>query len=79
LLEMTTKMAKQRYQNYQLAQNGSKELIIITDAYYRESLDTQMKARSDFYSKRASLEQLVGNETFTQFEDNMRLKDINYK
>lgn len=68
LLDMTTKMAQQRYQNYQLAQNGSKELILITDAYYRESLDIQMKARSDFYSKRASLEQLVGNETFTQFE-----------
>ncbi len=68
LLDMTTKMAKQRYQNYQLAQNGSKELILITDAYYRDSLDMQMKARSDFYSKRASLEQLVGNETFKQFE-----------
>lgn len=68
LVEMTTKMAQQRYQNYQLAQNGSKELILITDAYYRESLDIQTKARSDFYSKRAALEQLVGNETFKQFE-----------
>ena len=68
LLDMTTKIAKGRYQNYQLAQNGTKELILITDAYYRESLDLQMKARSDFYSKRASLEQLVGNEAFTQFE-----------
>lgn len=71
LLDMTTKMAKQRYQNYQLAQKGSKELVLITDAYYREALDTQMKARSDFYSKRAALEQLVGNETFVQFEQNM--------
>ena len=71
LLDMTTKMAKQRYQNYQFAQNGSKELILITDAYYRETLDTQMKARSDFYSKRAALEQLVGNETFKQFESNI--------
>lgn len=71
LLDMTTKMSKQRYQNYQLAQNGSKELVLITDAYYREALDTQMKARSDFYSKRAALEQLVGNETFVQFEQNM--------
>lgn len=71
LLEMSTKMAKQRYQNYQFAQTGSKELIIITDAYYRESLDLQMKARSDFYSKRASLEQLVGSETFKQFEQNV--------
>lgn len=68
LFDMTTKMAKQRYQNYQLAQNGSKELILITDAYYREALDEQVRARSDFYSKRASLEQLVGNETFKQFE-----------
>ncbi|MDD3436473.1 MAG: hypothetical protein PHC64_04895 [Candidatus Gastranaerophilales bacterium] len=68
LIEMTGKMAQQRYQNYQFAQKGSKELIIITDAYYRESLDMQTKARSDFYSKRASLEQLVGNETFKQFE-----------
>ena len=71
LLDMTTKMAKQRYQNYQFAQNGTKELILITDAYYREALDMQMKARSDFYSKRASLEQLVGNETFSQFESNI--------
>ncbi len=68
ILEMTIKMSQQRYQNYQLAQKGSKELILITDAYYRESLDCQMKARSDFYSKRASLEQLVGNESFKQFE-----------
>lgn len=77
LLDMTTKMARQRYQNYQLAQNGSRELIIITDAYYRESLDMQMKARSDFYSKRASLEQLVGNETFTQFEANINSRNRN--
>lgn len=68
LLDMTTKMAKERYQNYQFAQNGTKELVLITDAYYRESLDLQMKSRSDFYSKRASLEQLVGNEAFKQFE-----------
>jgi len=78
LLDMTTKMARQRYQNYQLAQNGSKELILITDAYYRESLDVQMKARSDFYSKRASLEQLVGNETFVQFESNINSREKKY-
>lgn len=77
LLEMTSKMGKQRYQNYQLAQNGSKELILITDAYYRESLDMQMKARSDFYSKRAALEQLVGNDALTQFESNLKARDNN--
>lgn len=74
-LEMTTKMAQQRYQNYKLSQNGSKELILITDAYYRESLDVQMKARSEFYSKRASLEQLVGSDTFKQFEINVNARD----
>lgn len=79
LLDTTTKMVKERYQNYQLAQNGSKELILITDAYYRESLDTQMKARSDFYSKRASMEQLVGNETFKQFESNINSRNSENK
>lgn len=79
LLTMTTKMVKERHQNYQLAQNGSKELILITDAYYREALDLQMKARSDFYSKRASLEQLVGNETFKQFESNINSRDFDKK
>lgn len=68
IFDMTSKMVKQRYQNYQLSLNSSREIMLITDAYYRDALDAQMKARSDFYSKRASLEQLVGNETFTQFE-----------
>lgn len=75
VLDMTNRIVKQNYQNYELAQNGSKELILITDAYYREALDTQMKARSDFYSKRASLEQLVGNETFVQFESNVNTRE----
>lgn len=81
VLEMTTKTSQDRYQNYLLAQNGSRELILITDAYYRESLDAKMKARSDFYSKRAALEQLVGNETFKQFEQiiNEREADNNKK
>ncbi len=68
ILAMTTEMAKQRHQNYLLAQNGSKELILITDAYYREALDKQMNARANFLSKRAALEELVGTETLKQFE-----------
>lgn len=75
MLEMTAKMAKDRYNNYKLAQNSTQELILITDAYYRESLDTQMRARSDFYSKRASLEQLVGNDALTQFEANLKTRN----
>lgn len=75
MLDMTSKMAKQRYQNYQLSQNSSKEIILIADAYYRESLDLQMKARSDFFSKRAALEQLVGNDVFSQFESSVNSRD----
>lgn len=73
---LTTKMVKQRQSNYKLAQNGKKELILISDAYYREALDMQMKAKNDYYSKRSSLEQLVGKETFDQFEKayNERMK-----
>lgn len=71
ILDMTSKMAKQRYQNYQLSLTASREIVLIADAYYREALDAQMRARSEFYSKRASLEQLVGNETFSQFEANI--------
>lgn len=69
-LDMTTDMANQRHNNYQLAQGGTRELIVITDAYYREALDTQLKARSDFLAKRAALEQLVGKDAFNQFESN---------
>ncbi len=71
VLDRTTKMTKQRFNNYKLSQNGQKELILIADAYYRDALDMQMKARNDFYTKRASLEQLVGNDVFNQFEKNL--------
>lgn len=68
-LEMTTKMVKERSNNYKLAQKGNKELILIADAYYRDALDMQMKARNDYFAKRASLEQLVGTDIFLQFEN----------
>ncbi len=71
VLNRTTKMTKERYNNYKLAQNGKRELILIADAYYRDSLDLQMKARNDFYTKRASLEQLVGTDVFNQFEKSL--------
>lgn len=68
-LEMTTKMVKERSNNYKLAQKGNKELILIADAYYRDALDMQMKARNDYFAKRASIEQLVGTDIFLQFEN----------
>ncbi len=68
VLKRTTKMVNERHNNYKLAQNGKRELVIIADAYYRDSLDMQMKARNEYFSKRAALEELVGTDVFNQFE-----------
>ena len=67
-LQLFDKIVKDRKRNYDIAQNISREVVLITDAYYRTALDNQMRARSEFYAKRAALEQFVGNETFKQFE-----------
>lgn len=69
LFDMTVKYQKTAYQNYVLASSAEKEVLLIADAYYRSALDKQMKARSDFYSARATMEQLVGKETFQKFEE----------
>ncbi len=69
LYDMTTEMVKMRYNNYLNAQNISKEVILITDTFYREALDEQIKARGSFFEKRSRLEQLVGNDIFKQFEE----------
>ncbi len=72
LFDLYVEQAKKAYSNYRFAEKGaSREVILISDAYYRESADKQMQARNNFYAKRASLEQLVGKETFQQFEDNL--------
>lgn len=68
LYDMTTKMVYQRQENYQKSQNLSKEIVLITDTFYREALDEQVKARGSFFEKRSRLEQLVGNDIFRQFE-----------
>ncbi len=70
-LEMLNKIAQQRRGYYEASQTLSKEIILVTDAYYRTALDEEAKARANFYSKRAALEQFVGNDVFKQFEDNL--------
>ncbi len=76
IFDMTVKQTKTAYNNYQYAENGGKkEILLIADAYYRTSLDQQMNARNNFYSKRASLEQLVGKETFNEFEEKVNKRD----
>lgn len=68
LYDMTTRMVENCYNNYQEAQNLSKEVILITDTFYREALDEQQKARGSFFERRSRLEQLVGNDVFREFE-----------
>ena len=68
LYDMTTEMVEQRRQNYQNSQKSKKEVILITDTFYREAMDEQIKARGNFLEKRSRLEQLVGNDVFRQFE-----------
>ena len=75
MLEMLTKIADQRKKYYDASQNLSRELILITDAYYRTALDEQNKAKTMFYSTRAALEQFVGSDVFKQFEDNLKKRD----
>lgn len=75
LLELTEKVVEQRKKNYDAAQIQSKEVILVTDAYYRTALDDQAKARASFNAKRAALEQFVGNDVFTQFEQILKERD----
>lgn len=76
-LEMTTKLVEDRQRKFELAQknNAPRELVVITDAYYRTAIDKQRTAKSDFFSKRAALEQFVGNETFVQFERELEARE----
>lgn len=78
-LKMIEQITADRKKNYDLSQTMSKEVILITDAYYRTSLDNQMKARSDYYAKRAALEQFVGNDTFAQFEKDLKEREDSEK
>lgn len=71
LYNMTSEMVTKSHINYMAAQNLSKEIVLITDTFYREALDQQQKARGNFFEKRSRLEQLVGNEIFKEFEDNV--------
>lgn len=76
-LKFTNELVAERQRKFELAQknNAQRELIVITDAYYRTALDKQRTAKSEFFSKRAALEQFVGNETFVQFEAELAARD----
>ena len=74
-LRMLEEVTSERKRIYEKSQDSSREIILITDAYYRTSLDALLKAQSDFYAKRAALEQFVGNDVFKQFENDVTQRE----
>lgn len=72
---MRSEMVNRRHHYYSESQKCSKEMILISDAYYREALDLQRKAKNNFTDKRAQLEQIVGTDTFKQFEELVNSRD----
>ena len=75
MLELLDRVVVQRKNNYEMAQDEAREVLMITDAYYRSALDAQTKAKAEFLAKRAALEQFVGNETFVEFEKILAERD----
>lgn len=75
LLNMTNEMVIRSEQNYQKAQNSSKEVVLMTDTFYREAMDAQQKAKGEFFEKRSRLEQLVGAEIFKDFEESVEKRE----
>ena len=71
LYNMTSEMVKKCYVNFKASQHLSKEVILMTDTFYREALDRQQQARGAFFENRSRLEQLVGTDIFRQFELNV--------
>ena len=69
LFDMTSKMVQEKEYNYKNSLNQKREVVLITDTFYRDAIDEQVKARGNFFEKRSQLEQLVGNDIFRQFEE----------
>lgn len=74
-MNMLQKMAVDRKKNYDLSQNSTREILLISDAYYRNAVDSLAKATSEFYSIRATLEQFVGHDIFVQFEEDVTSRE----
>ena len=69
MFDMTSKMVYEKEQNYRKSLSQKREIVLITDTFYRDAIDEQVKARGNFFEKRSQLEQLVGNDIFRQFEE----------
>lgn len=78
-MNLLHKIAVDRKKNYDLSQNSSRDILLISDAYYRNAVDALAKATSDFYTVRATLEQFVGHDIFVQFEDEISSREKDTK
>jgi len=58
-----------RYKNLQLVKDSSRDLQLIADSYYRSALENKNRLETDFLSKRATLEQIVGADVLQEFEE----------
>ena len=79
LFNMTSEMVEKTYLNYMTAQKSSREIVLVTDTFYREALDRQQQARGNFFEKRSRLEQLVGNDIFREFENGLDAREFKTK
>lgn len=70
--ERAAAMVETRYKNLMAVQNSSREVMLIADAYYRTALEQKQTIEMDFLTKRAALEQVVGVEAMTEFENILR-------
>ncbi len=70
-LKKTDEIVVKRQKQYTAAQNKTQEQILMADAYYRAALQQQNKAKGEFLSRRAALEQIVGADALIEFEDTL--------
>ena len=72
MLKMTEQNVKRREERYNAAQNtATKEQLLVLDAFYRTALDNKKKLEFEFFSRRATLEQLACPEAMQDFEVNL--------
>jgi hypothetical protein len=65
-------IVQNRYDYYNLVSNKKSTNVAIADAFYRDALDKQYKARQELLSSRGALEQFVGNDALIEVEKNIK-------
>lgn len=74
-LQMSYEVMAKRFNYFINSQNLTDNEIIINDAYYREAQNNYERQKAEFETKRAELEQLVGNKTLIDFEKSLKERE----